>query len=1144
MNVADQERLRAIKTFPSLVKYLRDELYWPIESDDFDDLTFDYEPEELGIDSKTAAKIDQIKQLRPLADEQPWGIFFVKFEPKRLPVVALRRVLRSLVIKKRSSANRSEQAAWHLNDLLFISAYGDGNERQITFSHFAETPGTNDLPTLRVLGWDDSDTPLHLDHVQNELHGKLQWPDDEEEIDTWRETWSSAFTIRHREVITTSRQLAVRLAELARVIRRRVNTILSIESEKGSLRKLMSAFQETLIHDLSKDNFADMYAQTIAYGLLSARVSQPSDLVADNLAEMVPITNPFLKELLETFLSIGGRKKLIDFDELGVNDVVETLRNANMEAVLRDFGDRNPQEDPVIHFYELFIAEYDAKKRMQRGVFYTPRPVVSFIVRSVDEILRTEFGLEDGLADTTTWGEMADRLETFEIPQNAEHNDPFVQILDPATGTGTFLVEVIGSIYQTMANKWKSDGRMDLEIQNLWNEYVPQHLLPRLYGFELMMAPYTIAHMKIGLKLFETGYKFGSDQRAHIFLTNALEPPHDISNQLQIFAPALAHEAIAGNKIKSDSPITVVIGNPPYANFGMLNKNDWIISLLDDYKRDLNERKLNLDDDFIKFIRYSQYIIEVAKSGILGFITNNTFLDGITHRRMRQSLLSCFNSGKIIDLHGSSKKKETCPDGSPDENVFNIQQGVGISLFSRFKDQSSTAKLSHIDLQGLSEEKYQFLLNHRLNDLAWENLQPISDSFLFKPTKEDNIQEYAYQISLNDVWNEYISGVQTKLDDLFVGYSEEEVASKMKVFLEPTLREHDEFIIKLTKPWVKKKAQGKKFNKDFIRPYIVAPFDFRYIYYDPSLLGRARFKTMRHMSDTNWGFVFMRQSASGQVYDHFLIVRHLVTDRVFYSAHGAPFLAPLYSSMGDRGILHSVLGGQPNIQSKVVKSFTKELGLSWVKKGRGDLFIGGTIGPEDVLHYMYSQFYSLIFRSRYSEFLKKDFPHVFITENLELFRSLCQLGAELVAFHLLEDDYEAAPWNPDIAALKRQKPSFIQQGTSMVAKGYPKFEEDRIFINESCYFDGVTEEVWSFYVGGYQVCQKWLKDRGPKKGNPGRILSREDIAHYQKIVVALNETIRLMAEIDQVIEKYGGWPGAFVTDKIPLEPEGQQPSLL
>src|SRR2546425_1496570 len=431
--------LAKIKRFDQLIAYLRDEMGWPIARDSFedvDDLFYDFTADELGIDPKTAAKIESIKRLRPLSPRQRWGIFFVKFEPKKLPVVALRRILSQVALKKRASANSAARAAWAADDLLFVSNYGEGDERQITFAHFSQDRTKADLPILKVLGWNDRDTALHLDGVATELATKLSWPEDDSNVDRWREKWRSAFTLRPDEVIKTSKALAVELAKLARRIRDRIRTILTIETENGPVTKLMKAFQEALVHDLDVDGFADMYAQTIAYGLLSARVTNPKANTADGFAAQLPVTNPFLKELMETFLHVGGRKGKagrgpgIDFDELGVSEVVDLLDDANMEAVVRDFGDKNPQEDPVIHFYELFLKEYDAKKRMQRGVFYTPRPVVSYIVRSVDELLRTEFGLTDGLADTATWGEMAKRHKDLRIPDGVSPDQDFVQILD------------------------------------------------------------------------------------------------------------------------------------------------------------------------------------------------------------------------------------------------------------------------------------------------------------------------------------------------------------------------------------------------------------------------------------------------------------------------------------------------------------------------------------------------------------------------------------------------------------------------------------------------------------------------------------------------------------------------------------------
>ena len=376
-----RERLARIRRFDQLVAYLSDELGWPIDSDDFENLMFDYTPEELGIDAKNAAKIQEIKRLRPLVPSQPWGIFFVKFEPKRLPVVALRRILGQVALKKRATANQSERQAWAADDLLFISNYGEGEERRITFAHFSNPQDGRDLPTLRVLGWDNLDTPLHLDVVARELIDHLTWPDDEDDTDAWRDRWRAPFKLRHREVITTSKHLSERLADLARTIRDRIRTALTIETESGPLTKLMKAFQTALVNDMNEARFADMYAQTIAYGLLSARITDPERRAADDLAAHMR-TNPFLKELLETFLHAGGRRDKaggsgIDFDELGVSEVVELLDQSNMEAVVRDFGDRNPREETPSSISTSTSLPPTTRNRRRTGASSTPRALWS-----------------------------------------------------------------------------------------------------------------------------------------------------------------------------------------------------------------------------------------------------------------------------------------------------------------------------------------------------------------------------------------------------------------------------------------------------------------------------------------------------------------------------------------------------------------------------------------------------------------------------------------------------------------------------------------------------------------------------------------------------------------------------------------------
>ena len=711
-----RERLASIRRFDQLVAYLRDELGWPIDTDDFEELTFEYDPqEELGIDVKNAAKIQEIKRLRPLAPGQPWGIFFVKFQPKRLPVVALRRILGQVALKKRASSHSSERQAWGADDLLFVSNYGEGQERRIAFAHFSKPPDSHDLPTLKVLGWDNLDTPLHLDAVARELTDHLAWPDDEDDPVAWGDRWRAAFTLRHREVITTSKQLSERLAALACAIRDRTTTALAIETETGPLTKLLKAFQTALVHHLDAAGFADMYAQTIAYGLLSARITDPAHRTADDFAAHMQ-TNPFLRELMQTFLQVGGRHRKprgseIDFDELGVSEVVELLDDANMEAVVRDFGDRNPQEDPVIHFYEHFLSAYDKRQKVKRGVFYTPRPVVSFIVRSVHELLRTEFGLADGLADTTTWAEMSERHEALKIPEGISSTQPFVQILDPAAGTGTFLVEVIDLIRNTMGEKWRSQGYDENRARDLWNDYVPKYLLPRLHGYELLMASYAIAHLKISLKLHETGYRFQTDERAQVYLTNALEPP--VGHQFTLdFMPALAHEAEAVNKIKRLQQFTVVIGNPPYSG-ASANMSDAAKRLVDRYRNvdgaPLKERKLWLQNDYVKFIGLAHELLLSSGSGAIGYITDNSYLDGPTFRGLRWQLLADFSTLYVLDLGGSTKKAKATPRSRSNENVFDITQGVAVLAAAR-RLPSAMSAVNTGTLTGDRFDKYRRLL--------------------------------------------------------------------------------------------------------------------------------------------------------------------------------------------------------------------------------------------------------------------------------------------------------------------------------------------------------------------------------------------------------------------------------------------------
>lgn len=1148
MTEDERRRLRSIKRFDELIAFLRDELDWPIEQGyDEDDLTFDWS-DDLGLKDSERVGIKGIKQLRPLETGQPWGIFFVDFEKKQLPIVILRRILNALVMKKRASANNAQRAAWQQHDLLFISSYGEKDDRQLTFAHFSEPDSELDdtKATLRVLGWDDDDTNLKLDYVADTLKASLTWPSDPGDLAVWRKRWSQAFELRHRQVIDTAEELALRLAELAKRIRNRMLLVLPRESESGELRKLLKGFKSALIHDLDEKQFADMYAQTITYGLFSAAVSRTvpgagTAVVQGNVVDMIPVTNPFLKEMLQSFLKAGGRKGKLDFDELGIQEVVDLLNDprTHLDAVLRDFGNKKRDEDPVIHFYEGFAKQYDPIDKVRRGEFYTPQPVVSYIVRSVHELLKTEFGLSDGLADTTTWGEMLMRHPKLRLPMlqddvgndyPLDENEPFAQILDPATGTGTFLVEVVDIIHRTMMEKWKQQGKSEAQRRDEWNEYVPKHLLPRLHAYELKMAPYAIAHMKVGLKLTETGYRFGSEERARIYLTNALEPWRK-----QLALPdfdALAHEATAVNEVKRHKRFTVVIGNPPYSKISS-NLAPEMRATIERYRYLDGERikergalqfEINLQDDYVKFFRLCETKISASSAGVLGLITNSGYLSTPTLRGMRDSLLETFRSIWVLDLHGHVAKREIDPGGAKDENVFDIVQGVSVFLGGCILPKAGDGEVFHADRYGARAEKYSFLRSHDRTSTSFKQIVPSAPFYLFLPHEADLALEWKQYIGLAELLPKNSAGIITARDGLVISESDRGLAERLERFSQSEGDEdsiYEEFGFSRSKRFDLREAQSelrklKSFSEP-IRKILHRPFDERFVFFHRSVVWSLSRPMAAQMKDgDNLALVATRQVTRPH-FEHAYVSRHIIEIKACSHDRNTQIF-PLFIRTSP-GQLALSTGMTPNFDLSVVRSLATTLGLTW-NGSTHELGQENELSSLRLFYFIYAVLHSKTYRKRYFEFLRSDFPRLPLIGNLELFRVLAKVGDELVALHLLESstpdqsitrfvgstcEVSRIGWTPDAG------------GTVWIDAGGTKKDTHA----GSSGFQGVPEAVWNFYIGGYQVCEKWLKDR------KGRVLSNVDIAHYHKIVVSLSETIRLMDEIDRVIDVYGGWPGAF-----------------
>jgi len=866
-------------------------------------------------------------------------------------------------------------------------------------------------------------------------------------------------------IVGTPRDLAERMAQLAKLLRELTFNTLQAEGEsEGALHKQFKTFQDYLLPNLKPGEFADIYAQTMAYGLFAARVSAPLNVQFNRSSAYEHLSaNRFLRKL---FLDVGEELENTPIAPF-LDDLASLLAHADLAAILKDFGKRTCTEDPVVHFYETFLAAYDPKLRESRGVYYTPEPAVQFIVNSVDWLLRNRFDRPLGLADKD------------------------VYLLDPATGTSTFLYFVVRVIHDTLMSK-KQGGT--------WQEYVHTQLLPRLFGFELLVAPYVIAHLKLGLLLRDLGYQWGKDDRLRIYLTNALDEGVTRAETLGNLGWYISQEANEAAQVKKSTPIMVVTGNPPYSNFGMLNKNKWISGLLETYKKGLHEKKLNLDDDYIKFIRFGQWRIEKTCQGILALITNNSFIDGLTHRRMRQALMETFTDIYILDLHGSSKKQEVSPDGSKDENIFDIQQGVSISLFIKEPNKPGPAQVHHAELWGSRERKYQRLAQNEVNSLKWKKLKPQAPHFFFvsRPKTTSAYQEYW---PLEKIFLVSGGGLNTDRDELCIDFERKPLEKRMRLLFsgqyDAAFKEQYR-IFPSSSYDIEARVRQSAYKPASIRTCIYRPFDHRLIYYQVGFTSRPVFEVQRHMLHPNLALLSARQTKEAAAV---LATTNLATHKIV-TVYDRTYIFPLYLyPNGDfpLDLFEHENGRRPNLSDAFVKECATRLGLAFIPDGAGDL--KKTFGPADVFNYAYAVFHSPIYRERYAEFLKIDFPRLPLTSDKKLFAKLAAKGVELVSLHLLKSN-----------TLDNFISTYPITGDNVVER--VQYEKKKVWINGAQYFGSVPENVWEFKVGGYQVCDKWLKDRR------GRALGNDDLAHYQRVVVALKETMRLMTEIDKAIPDF------------------------
>lgn len=994
--------------------------------------------------------------------------------------------------------------------------------------------------------------------------GLVPWADGPEQV----EALLRSFLERTAPQISSPQDLAERLARMTHMIRDLIVEDFAHNTAADLLRELRQGFAQVLLPDLTVASFADMFAQTLAYGLFAARVNHrgTAPFSRRGAAAEIPRTNPFLRRLFDAITGVD----LDDEPFAGfVDDLAALLAHTDIAAVLADFGKSTRQDDPVVHFYETFLAAYDPKLRAARGVYYTPEPVVSYIVRSVDEALQSHFGCPEGLADTST--------VTYTHKDLAGHeqvkHSPRVLLLDPATGTATFLYAVVEHIREQFRQR-NSAG--------MWSAYVRDGLLPRLFGFELLMAPYAVAHLKLALQLaaFDLpeeqrrvwAYDFSGSERLGVFLTNSLEEA--ITQSDLLMGSYISQEANAAAEIKRDRPIMVVLGNPPYSGHSA-NKGEWITSLVRDYYtvdgRPLGERNPKwLQDDYVKFLRFGQWRIERSGSGILAFITNHGYLDNPTFRGMRQQLLTTFTDIYLLNLHGNSKKRERPPNGGADENVFDIQQGVAIGIFIKERGKAGPARVHHADLWGPRADKYAWLEEHSMEQTTWSTLAPQAPLYLFIPQDVDLREEYERGWKITDAMPVNVLGFQSHRDHFAVAFDDDTLHQRI-AHLRGTAHTDDElhslYEVQDNRDWKLATARTQlrsdsQWESHFIR-CLYRPFDRRSSYFSNIVIDRPRTELVQHLLRPNLSLNAMRQTKAA-TWRHALVA-DTPTPAVFLEIKDGSNAFPLYLyPLGEtwsraailerelQALRKSVHAGRvaakdysdqeegtrrrikalckeehyarwPNLALDFIEEVSRRAGLSFVPDGASNL--DTTWGPDDIFHYIYAVLYAPAYRGRYLDFLKSDFPRVPLTSDPVLFRLLVGKGKELVALHLLK----APPSGSSLIG-------YPVAGSDVVDPGYPRYsapgqpapgsdtpvEQGRVYINSAKagagaaqYFDGVPPDVWEFEVGGYQVCEKWLKDRR------GRTLTLADLRHYQEIVAALQGTIRLMDEIDDAIAV---WP--------------------
>lgn len=801
-----------------------------------------------------------------------------------------------------------------------------------------------------------------------------------------------------------------------------------------------------------------------------------------------------------------------------------------------------------VDFFESFLAIDDAGHRRRRGVFYTPRPVARWIVARLDELIRNEFGLANGLADPITWSELADRHPKMVVPSGESPDDFFLRLLEPAVGSGVFLDELIGWVHhrftQGIASGCSRFGTSD------WDEYVHRLLLPRLEALEIMLPACVLAHLRVAFRLAQTGYSFRQCQPIGIHLSDTLAGPVEDPQPQFVQRPDRYLKAVhRARRAAFVRPATVILGNPPFSGISQSNGR-WISRLLQGgamtkspvanyYEvagQPLGERKVWLQDDYVKFLRFAHWKIEQAGCGLVGLITNHGYLDNPTFRGVRYQLMRTFPRIDVLDLHGNRKKREICPDGTPDANVFDIDQGTAVGFFRRFPEEAP-CKLVHRELWGPAQKKLAVLEDEsRKSASDWgidsqqvaqppsnsSSLRPQSPDFFFVPRDRSRSAEYLRGARLVDVFPLHVTAPVTARDHFVVAFHPDELRQRLAEFCDLSIEDdvvRRHFTNSRSRRYPAGDTRGWRLSEarrqlaadphwlQRIRRCWYRPFDRRYVIWSRVMIDWPRDEVIGHLlAGSNLALIARRQMLPSQPCNYFWITDDLTLDGVIRSDNrGSESIFPLYTwTTGDDGRMEQ----QPNLAERFVNDLAEAVGCRPVLGATGDLIT--TFGALDVLHYIYALFHSDEYRTRYADLLRADFPRVLLPGSRALFAQFSRYGRQLVEAHLLRQPVVPGTDEAD-----------DEMGDGTIAAGYPKYDQGQILINRQQALVRVPESVWTFRVGGHQVCRKWLKDRR------GRILRSDQRRIYRGMIAAIERTQELTRCIDRSITTLGGWSEAF-----------------